>query len=129
MNIKILNNKKTKQKFIINGMKEYEKRLSRYCKITSEGYNKSPIKEKDYIIKISPQGKNISSEGLANKILSLGLEGKSSLVFIISKEEIPNIDLHLSLSPMDMDYELMTLVLYEQIYRSFTIMNHLPYHK
>ena len=121
---------------IKKGIQEYSKRLSRYCKIKHMSLKKiqdinKNIKDSSYIILVSTKGDLISSEALADNIKKMGLQGKSDIVFLIVDKELPLVkkNMHLALTPMEMGAELMTLTLYEQIYRGFTIINNLPYHK
>ncbi|SJZ63629.1 23S rRNA (pseudouridine(1915)-N(3))-methyltransferase RlmH [Garciella nitratireducens] len=136
MNIKIIIQEKIQKSFIKQGMEEYEKRLSKYCKINYiplkklEDLNKY-IKEKTYFIMVRSGEKMISSECFAQKFQKWGLTGKSDIIFFITSQDVffqPPHD-YLSITSMDVDMELTTLILYEQIYRAFTILHHLPYHK
>lgn len=132
MNFKIYITGDKIEKFFIDAISEYEKRLSRYCKIeliqfkdVSQLLKKLP--EKMYKILISINGKCISSEELANKINSLGLSGISDIAIIVGVE-IPHNE-SLAISPMEMDLGLQTTILFEQIYRSYRIINNQAYHK
>lgn len=133
MKIKIINTEKVRDKFIKEAMKEYAKRLSTYCKIQYIE-NKNPIKEitdKSYIIRISKEGEQLSSEQLAEKISLLGVTGNSDIVIIVGDIDVDSInaDFVLSISKMDIDGGLILIILHEQIYRSYRInLNH-PYHK
>jgi len=159
MKIVIIGVGKIKEKFIREGIKEYKKRLSRYCKLeiievvdekapenlsqkqielvkSKEGkriLNKIP--KNSYIISLDIQGEKISSEDFSKKLTDLSLRGKSNITFIIggslglSKEVLNKSDFKLSFSKMTFPHQLMRLVLLEQIYRSFRIMKGEPYHK
>jgi 23S rRNA (pseudouridine1915-N3)-methyltransferase len=136
MNIKIVTTKKMDMNFIKKGIKEYSKRLNRFCSIEDVYIKKSEdikkyIRDKTYIIQLNNKGSLISSEELSLHLNDLGLKGKSDIVFFVDQEEILSVEVHMNiaLSSVDMDYELMVLTLYEQIYRAFTIINKLTYHK
>ncbi len=136
MNIKIITQEKIGKPFIKKGIKEYEKRLSRYCKIKYISVKKVEdlkkyLKEKTYLIIVHPGEKMISSENFAEHFQQLGLTGKSDIVFFLCSQDLSYQKAHsyLSLTSMNIEIELATLILYEQIYRAFTILHHLPYHK
>lgn len=159
MNIKLIGVGRIKEKFMQDGIKEYTKRLQRYCQmeIVEIDDEKAPenlsdreiniIKDKEgkkildkissssYVIALEIQGKNLSSEELAAKIEGLGLEGQSHISFVIggslglSQEVLARADYRLSFSRMTFPHQLMRMVLVEQIYRSFRIIKHEPYHK
>lgn len=136
MNITLLTIEKINKPFIKKGIQEYNKRLSRYCKIKHitlkkiEDIHKN-IKNNSYIILVNPKGEMMSSERLGSNIKKMGVQGKSDIVFLITDKEVLDgkEDMHLALTSMEMDSELMLLTLYEQIYRAFTLINNLPYHK
>ena len=77
----------------------------------------------------------LSSEELAEKMETLGIQGKSSIAFVIGgsiglgKEVLKRSDYALSFSKMTFPHQLMRVILLEQVYRSYRIMNGEPYHK
>ncbi|MFT9496492.1 23S rRNA (pseudouridine(1915)-N(3))-methyltransferase RlmH [Anaerosolibacter sp.] len=159
MNISIIGVGKVKENFMAKAIDEYTKRLSRYCKLNiievpdekapenlsekemeqvkgAEGENiLKHVKEGMYVIALDIQGKMLSSEELADKMEKLGLQGNSSIAFIIggslglSDEVKKRADFRLSFSPMTFPHQLMRVILLEQIYRGFRIMKNEPYHK
>lgn len=159
MKITLLTVGKIKEKYFTDAIKEYSKRLSRYCKleIIEVADEKTPdkasealeeqIKEKEgkrllsylkedaYVIALAIEGKMLTSVELANKIEKLGVSGKSHIIFVIggsfglSKEVLKKADYLLSFSPMTFPHQLMRVILLEQIYRSYRIMMNEPYHK
>ena len=132
MRIKIITSYKIKNKFSQEAIKEYGKRLTKYCKLNLKVTNNvaKDIKSKSYVIKISRTGESIPSEQLAEKISSLGVRGNSDIIIIIDDGyNGGKVDFSLSLSNMDMDSDLMLIILYEQIYRAYRIINNEPYHK
>jgi len=159
MKINIIAVGKIKEKYIRDGIKEFEKRLSRYCKLNiielrdervpenlsekemelvkiKEGKQiLAKIPQNSYIISLEIRGKEISSEILSQKIEKLMISGSSSITFIIgsslglSEEVIKTSNYRLSFSKMTFPHQLIRLILLEQIYRGFKIMKGEPYHK
>ncbi len=93
------------------------------------------IKDDSYTIALAIEGKMIDSVAMAKKIKNLMLDGFSNINFIIggslglSQEVLDKADYKLSFSKMTFPHNLMRLILIEQIYRSFRIINNHPYHK
>lgn len=159
MKITIITVGKIKEKYLKDAIAEYSKRLSRYCKleILEVADEKTPdgaseiveenirekegerilklIKEDAYVITLEINGKMLTSEELADRIETLGIQGKSHLVFVIGgsiglgKEVLRRSDYALSFSKMTFPHQLMRVILLEQIYRSYRIINGEPYHK
>lgn len=159
MEIRILTVGKIKEKYLNDGIGEYSKRLGRYCKLTfcqvadektpdkaSEALNRQiketegerllkHIREQDYVIALAIDGKMLDSVELSQMIGRLGVEGKSSVVFVIggslglSDSVLRRADYKLSFSRMTFPHQLMQMILLEQIYRGYRILNHEPYHK
>ena len=159
MNITILCVGQIKEKYFRDAIAEYQKRLSRYCKLqmievadekTKENASEAEndlirkmegerllkhIKDSDYCITLEIDGKMLTSEGLSKEIDRLGLAGKSSLVFVIGGSigldtaVLKRSDYALSFSKMTFPHQLMRVILLEQIYRSYRIMRGEPYHK
>lgn len=159
MKITLITVGKIKEKYFTDAIAEYAKRLSRYCKLeiievadektpdnASEGLE-NQIKEKEgerilskvpdnaYVVALAIDGKQLSSEELADKMEKWNVNGVSHLVFIIggslglTQKVLNRADYSLSFSKMTFPHQLMRVVLLEQIYRSFRIRNHEPYHK
>lgn len=159
MKITILSVGKSKEKYWNDAITEYAKRLSRYCKLelvevadekTPDGASEKleeQIKRKEgqrvldkiptdaYVLALAIEGKMPDSVGLSRKLERLGIEGKSHLVFVIggslglAKEVLDRADEKISFSAMTFPHQLMRVILLEQIYRSYRIMNGEPYHK
>ena len=93
------------------------------------------IREDDYVIALAIQGKMLDSVELSKAMENLGIQGRSSLVFVIggslglSDEVLKRADFLLSFSKMTFPHQLMRMILLEQIYRGYRIMMHEPYHK
>ena len=159
MKITLITVGKIKEKYLRDAIAEYSKRLSRYCKleIIEVADEKTPdhasevvehtirdkeaerimkyVKEDAYVITLEINGKLLSSEELSAKINQLGIQGTSHITFIIGgsiglgKEVLARSDYALSFSKMTFPHQLMRVILLEQIYRSYRIINGEPYHK
>ncbi len=159
MKITLITVGKIKEKYLRDAIAEYSKRLSRYCKleILEVADEKTPdqasevvensIRDKEgerilkqirddmYVITLEIGGKMLSSEELAEKIDSLGIQGKSSIAFVIGgsiglgEAVLKRSDYALSFSKMTFPHQLMRVILLEQVYRSYRIINGEPYHK
>lgn len=159
MKITLITVGKIKEKYLKDAIAEYSKRLSRYCKleIVEVADEKTPdnasdtvedairdkegerilkyIKEDAYVITLEIAGKMLTSEEMAEKIDKLGVQGTSHIIFIIGgsiglgREILKRSDYALSFSKMTFPHQLMRVILLEQIYRSYRIISHEPYHK
>ena len=159
MNITIITVGKLKERYFKEAVEEYSTRLSKYCKLDiaevpdeKAPENLSPaqeliitqkegqgilkyVKEDTYVIALAIQGKQLSSEGLAEFINNLGIKGRSNVAFVIggslglSDEVLKRADYQLSFSPMTFPHQLMRVILLEQVYRGFRIIKGEPYHK
>lgn len=150
--IKIICIGKIKEKYLIDAIEEYKKRISKYTKleiIELKDYSmddihkvlelekeqiKRYIDSKDYVISMEIEGEQISSEVLAKKIDSI-LNTNSNITFIIGgsyglDDSIKQrANYHLSFSKMTFPHQLFRVLLLEQIYRSYKINNNESYHK
>ena len=159
MKITLITVGKIKEKYLKDAIAEYQKRLGAYCKleIVEVADEKTPdnasevveeqirskegerilkyIKDDAYVITLEINGKQLSSEELADKIEELGVRGTSHIMFIIGgsiglgKEVMKRSDFALSFSKMTFPHQLMRVILLEQVYRGYRIMNGEPYHK
>ena len=150
---------KLKEKFYLAAAAEYEKRLKGYCRFQIMELpefrlpeNPSPTeisagleKEADLILSkipkgawfcvLTPEGKVISSEALADKIKEVKLSGKSSACFLIGSSfgMSPRVkavaDFKLSMGPMTFPHHLARIMVLEQLYRSESIQAGSKYHK
>lgn len=93
------------------------------------------VRDNAYCIALAIDGKKRDSVNLAAHIEQLGLSGKSHLVFVIGgslglhESVTQRADETLSFSDMTFPHQLMRVILMEQIYRCFRILNGEPYHK
>lgn len=159
MKITILTVGKVKEKYWNMAIQEYMKRLGRYCKptIIEVADEKTPdgagqalenqIKEKEgmrilakipsdaYVIALAIEGNMLDSIQLSKKMEQLAVRGIFHVVFIIggslglSQSVLERANEWLSFSKMTFPHQMMRVVLLEQIYRSYRIINHEPYHK
>lgn len=135
MNIKIITKEKIQDKFNKEAIAEYSKRLTRYCKLDfkilkDDDAILKKINEKDYVIYINTKGTLISSEELANKLKYFAINGKSNIIVIYSKIEdellLERVDETMAMSKMEFDIGLIAVMLHEQIYRAYRIINKEP---
>ncbi len=147
--IKIICVGKLKEKYLIEAIKEYKKRLSKYTKLEiielpdynydqvktkiEEGKNiLSKISEKDYVVTLEINGKELDSICLSSFIDS---NISKNITFIIggsnglSDDVLKRANYSLSFSKLTFPHQLFRVLLLEQIYRSFKIMNNESYHK
>lgn len=159
MKISIICVGKLKEKYLTAAVKEYNKRLSRYCKLeiieladeqtpnnageaievlikNKEGERiLKALKDSSYCVALDMRGESFTSEGFAKKINGLGISGKSHISFIIggslglSEEVLKRANLLVSFSQMTFPHQLMRVILLEQVYRSYRIIHNEPYHK
>lgn len=159
MKITMITVGKLKEKYLRDAVAEYAKRLTKYCKLEmiEVADEKTPdaaseavengirskeaerilkyVKEDAYLITLEILGKQLTSEGLAEKIEGLGVSGVSHVIFVIGgsiglgEEVLKKSDFALSFSKMTFPHQLMRVILLEQIYRSFRIIQGEPYHK
>lgn len=158
MNINIICLGKLKEKYLLDGVNEYLKRIGKYAtikiielpdevipenasqkeieniqKIEAEKIQKQ-IKNQDYCIALDLTGKEFTSEEFAGKIQEITLKGFSTINFIIggttglSRELVTNCHLVFSFSKLTFPHQLIRLFLTEQIFRAFKIIHHEKYH-
>ena len=142
--IKIICVGKLKEKYLVNACLEYTKRISKYTKIEIIELKDSNIKEerdnilkyinKEFIITLEIEGNMLDSPTLAHKIDNIFLTNPN-ITFIIGgsdglHEDIKKISNYkLSFSNLTFPHQLFRVMLLEQIYRSFKILNNETYHK
>lgn len=159
MKFQIITVGKLKEKYLRDGIAEYLKRLQRYATVemvevadeqTPDGASEAEelqikareaqriqkhIKADTYLIALAIEGRQFTSEQLAEKIEQLGLMGKSHVTLVIGGSLgldagiLRQADLLLSFSKLTFPHQLMRLILVEQLYRSYRIIKGEPYHK
>ncbi len=150
---------KCRESYFQGAVSEYQKRLSRYAKteIIEVKDEKTPenasdaeeeliretegqrilmkIPEHAYLICTAIDGKSFDSVEMSCRLSDLMVRGESHLVFVIggsiglSKAVLSRADEKWSFSKLTFPHQLMRIILLEQLYRSFRILNHEPYHK
>lgn len=150
---------KIKDAWLQKGIEEYKKRITPYDKleIFEVADEKAPehnsdkdnekvkiiegerllkqIREKDYVILLDLAGKEVDSIGLSKMVDQLYTNGKSTIDFVIggslgvSRDLIQRADFRWKISACTFPHGLCRLIVLEQIYRTFRILNHEPYHK
>ena len=159
MQIRIIAVGKIKERFLTEGIAEYEKRLTPYLKLAivevadekrtvhSSAGQEQLIKDREgdrilaaipegaYVVALDVRGKEMSSEALAARMHTWQLAGTNSIAMIIggdlglSEAVLARADLRLSISPMTFTHQMVRLILLEQVYRACRINSGEPYHK
>ena len=105
---------KIKEKYLKDAIAEYTKRLSKYCKLEI-------IEVPDE--KTPDQASEVVEEGIRSK------EGEKILRYIKDDMYVITLEIAGSFSKMTFPHQLMRVILLEQVYRSYRIINGEPYHK
>lgn len=159
MKIRIISVGKLKEKYLVEGMMEYVKRISAYAdvelvEVDDERIPDKPslaqetivkakegrrildkVKQDDFMILLDVSGKEMDSIQFAEKIENCMINGKSTIDFVIGgslghgEDVLTRANLRVSFSQMTFPHQLMRLILVEQIYRAFKIIRHETYHK
>ncbi len=158
ININLVVVGKIKESFHRDEISELVKRLSKYCKVSTlevdpvvykdespqiikmilnkEGENLLKlIKDDAYVFLLDLHGKEISSEEFAEKLDNLISLGKNNITFVIggsyglSDQVRERSNFRIKLSPMTFTHQMTRVIILEQIYRAFKIINHETYHK
>ena len=157
--ITVLTVGKIKEKYLRDAIDEYSKRLSRYCKLNiievademtpdnAGETEEEQIKQKEaqrllknlpedaYVVTLEIEGRQLTSPELAECISKLAVDGNSHIAFVIGgslglgSDILKRSNMRLSFSRMTFPHQLMRVILLEQIYRSYRIINGEPYHK
>ena len=150
---------KLREKYLKEGIGEYSKRLSRFCEleIVEVEDEQAPenlaaaqelqvkkkeaekilkkVKEGSALVILDVKGERTSSEGLAAKLQTFFISGKSHITFVIGgslgldQELLKKADYRFSMSELTFPHQLARLILLEQLFRAFKIMNNETYHK
>ncbi len=159
MSVQVICVGKLKERFYIDAVKEYEKRLSGCCKLQlvelpeerlpenpsqaqidaalakERGAVKGKIAKGAMVIALCIEGEQLSSNQLAEKLRVWAADGVSQLTFLVGSSYGMHPDLkslaslRLSMSPMTFPHHLARVMLLEQIYRAFKINEGSKYHK
>ncbi len=118
--------------FYQGAVKEYIKRLGRYCHIAiqylDDPQNLDTIIEGFYCFKVSSKGRSLTSESFSELLDSLSVKGHSKVAFLIGIKTT-SFDDSLSLTSLDLTHGLNLTCLLEQLYRGYKISKNEPYHK
>lgn len=145
---------KIKESYLQKGIDDFSKRLQHYVKVeihtVKEKKGRYSVKQQkdeegrqllakvgksSFVIALDPNGKQTSSEGLANYLDNWEMRGYGAVCFLIggpnglSDRVLERADFCLSLSKMTLTHEMSRLVLLEQLYRAYTIKKGTGYHK
>lgn len=159
MNIDVITVGKIKEAYLRDAISEYLKRLSKFARVTvievkdekteenaTDGEERNvketegkrilqKIGERDYVIALAINGETFTSEGMAERLNRLFVKGESRLTFVIggslglSDEVLSRANESWSFGKLTYPHQLMRVILLEQLYRDFKILNHEPYHK
>ena len=155
MKIVLITIGKTNEKYLIEGISNYQKRLKHYItfemtEIVNIKNTKNlselelmkkegelilkQIQSSDYLVLLDDKGKDFTSPKFAQKLQQWMLSGKKRLVFVVggaygfSEEVYQRGNEKISLSKMTFSHQMVRLFFVEQIYRGYTILNNEPYH-
>ena len=158
LNIKLICVGRLRERFYIDAFDEYARRLSAYCKFECVELNEVKLGDKPsdkeienalvresadiekaipkdaYVIAMCVGAKQLKSEELAQKINSLAISGRGKICFIIggsfgmAESVKKRADMRLGMSAMTFPHHLARVMLTEQIYRSFKIIDGSRYH-
>lgn len=150
---------KLKEKFYIDAAEEYKKRLSRSCSLIIDELQESRLPSEPTpgnisraleaeakliasrlpkagaVVAMCVEGKEMTSEKLSETLSQMASGGRSQVTFIIggsfglSDNIKSSADIRLSMSPMTFPHHMARVMLLEQIYRSFQILEGTKYHK
>lgn len=159
MNIKIICIGKLKEKYLLDGISEYTKRISKYSNVNIIELNDEPIPDNpsqkeidiikkkeadkiatsidshDYVCALDLSGKQLTSEEFAEKVSDITVQGFNTICFLIGgslgldKELVTKSNMVMSFSKLTFPHQLFRMILLEQIYRAFKINNNETYHK
>ena len=155
MKIVLITIGKTNEKYLIEGISDYQRRLKHYTNFerieianlkNAKNFSESElmqregelilkqIKNSDHLVLLDDKGKDFTSQKFAQKLQQWMLSGKKRLVFVVggaygfSDEIYKRGNEKLSLSKMTFSHQMVRLFFVEQIYRGYTILNNEPYH-
>ena len=155
MKIVLITIGKTNEKYLIEGISDYQRRLKHYTNFerieianikNAKNFSESELMKKegelilkqiqnsDHLVLLDDKGKDFTSQKFAQKLQQWMLSGKKRLVFVVggayglSDEIYKSGNEKLSLSKMTFSHQMVRLFFVEQLYRGYTILNNEPYH-
>ncbi len=159
MKVTVLSVGKIKEKYLLEGIKDYMKRITPYAQVQEVQVMDEPASEqlssaqqqevkdkegerllkkigsRDYVIVLDRSGVMYDSEHLAKHIEQQMVQGFSSFIWVIggslglSEQVLKRSNLVVSFGKVTYPHGLMRLIVWEQIYRTFKIHRKEPYHK
>ena len=159
MHIQIVAVGKLKEKYLVQGIAEYAKRLAPYAKLdivevpdeqapeSMSAADEERVKAKEgerilaklrpdaHVVAMAIDGQMWTSEQLSAHLADLGTYGKSHVAFVIGGSNCLSPDVlrraatKLSFGRITYPHQLIRLIVVEQVYRAFKIMRGEPYHK
>jgi 23S rRNA (pseudouridine1915-N3)-methyltransferase len=138
LNIKVVLEGKLKESFYLEGAKEYQKRLLNRVEIVEVSNIEDYIKNKQnaFLITMEIEGKQLSSPDFAQKLREIETDGYyNEILFLIGgaeglEQNVRNkSNFKFSMSKLTFLHQEAVLILMEQIYRAYKILNNEPYHK
>lgn len=149
---------KIKEPYLRDALADYKARIGGFCQldlveipeamvadthpasilkaISSEGEKLiQSIPSDSFVISLDPLGKEFSSVAFADTIRDCEINGPYQIIFLIggphglAEQCKKKADILLSFSPMTFPHQLVRVILFEQLYRAFTILRGLPYHR
>lgn len=150
MKIKVVCVGNIKEEFYRSAIAEYSKRLQKFCKLEIievkqgkfdnenakvEEYQDLQQHIEGYVVCLAIEGAQMTSVDFASKIKQIGVQGNSTITFVIGgsfgidDRVKQRANLLLSFSKMTFPHQLFRVILLEQIYRAFNILQNSPYHK
>lgn len=138
LNIKVVLEAKLKESFYLQGAMEYQKRLLSRVEIVEVNSIEEYIKNKQnsFLITMEIEGKQLSSTDFAHKLREIETDGYyNEIIFLIGgadglSQSVRNkSNFKFSMSKMTFLHQEAVLILMEQIYRAYKILNNEPYHK
>lgn len=154
MKLKLIVIGKTKDKYLKEGIEDYKKKLSYFCKFElieipdlkkGKNFDENTLKTKeaelvqnhigpdDTLILLDEKGKHFTSVEFSQFIERQQQTGAKNLIFAVGgafgfSEELKSKAQLVSLSKMTFSHQLIRLIFMEQIYRAHTIIHNFPYH-
>lgn len=131
ISILIVSKKNDMPDYYAGAIKEYTKRLTRYCNLTMETIDSvdelEPLVSSFYTIRVHAKGQALDSVSFSEQLQNLSTSGHSKIAFILNMN--CDADQSLSLSTLSLSPDLSLVCMLEQIYRAFRIWYGEPYHK
>lgn len=139
LKLKLFSVGKTKEAWLDEAVQEYTKRLKpslaiEYVWAKDDRQLIDLVQKEPLVITLDPKGRLLDSHQFAEFLAKSFVQGDSRLAMVIGgaaglPEELRQLPLSISLSPLTFTHQIARLVLMEQIYRAFELNRGSPYHK